>query len=91
MEYILELEFEEFEELIKYAYKKKEEKELWDLYLVNFSRMDKSNYETFEDYKRRVKSYYPITEKIASVEDVMEEMKDVIEIFKRKEENNGNF
>ena len=68
--------------------KKKKEEELWDLYLVNFSHMDKQNFESFEEYKRRVmrNSYGDDGNiKIASVEEVMEEMKDVMAIFQEKE------
>lgn len=73
---------------MKYIDKKKKEEELWDLYLVNFSHMDKQNFESFEEYKRRVmrNSYGDDGNiKIASVEEVMEEMKEVMAIFQEKE------
>lgn len=50
--------------------------------------MDKQNFESFEEYKRRVmrNSYGDDGNiKIASVEEVMEEMKDVMAIFQEKE------
>ena len=84
----MDLEFQDFEKLLKYINKKKKEEELWDLYLVNFSHMDKQNFESFEEYKRRVmrNSYGDDGNiKIASVEEVMEEMKDVMAIFQEKE------
>lgn len=49
--------------------------------------MDKQNFESFEEYKRRVmrNSYGDDdNEQIASVEEVMEEMKDVMAIFEKE-------
>ena len=83
----MDLEFQDFEKLLKYINKKKKEEELWDFYLVNFSHMDKQNFESFEEYKRRVmrNSYGDDdNEQIASVEEVMEEMKDVMAIFEKE-------
>lgn len=83
----MDLEFQDFEKLLKYINKKKKKEELWDLYLVNFSHMDKQNFESFEEYKRRVmrNSYGDDdNEQIASVEEVMEEMKDVMAIFEKE-------
>ena len=35
---------------------KAEDNKLWDIYLVNFSKMDEKTYKSFEEWKRKIKT-----------------------------------
>ena len=58
---------------------KKEERKAWERWLVDYGRMDKDNYTSFEEYLRKLKnpiSQRPKEDILAEVERIRESVRD---------------
>lgn len=77
VDYILKLEFYEGYEVIKKAYEKERESNLWSRWLVDYNRMNKDNFISFEDYKNKliIKNYGQ--DKQISKEDLLREAEEI--------------
>ena len=72
--------------LLNAAQKKESEDNLWQMWLTLYPRMNKDNFESFEDYKKRaLRSVVRATEKTS--EEIVAEL---IPVIKAHEEGNGN-
>lgn len=54
LDYILNLGFQEGYELIIKAYEKNLESKVWDKWLIDYRRMNKDTFISFEDYKSKM-------------------------------------
>jgi len=54
MSFFMSLDVDMVCDQIEKAIVKQNEEKLWDIYLVNFSKMDKDSFESFEEFKKRL-------------------------------------
>lgn len=54
IDYILNLSFGEGYEFILKAFEKDLERIIWEKWLIDYQRMDKNNFKTFEEYKKSI-------------------------------------
>ena len=74
MEFILTFDFDEVIEMYLKAKKENAEEKLWQIWLVNYNKMNKDNFTSFDDYKKE--SMKPVLKNV----DVEEVLKDAEEI-----------
>lgn len=82
-EYVAEMCAESFYKLLNHIHEEKDEQRAWELYKVNFGRMNKDNYESYEDYKRRLKGAY-IDKRTDA--DILDEVEQIRREFEQKED-----
>ena len=84
IDYILNLNYDEGYEFISKAYEKESEEKLWDIWLINYRYMSKENFESFEDYKKRLKlsniNYDTDYSEKLSINQIEEKVKSIIEM-----------
>ena len=77
LNYILNLYYRDGFDFIKKAFEKENEDKLFKQWLVDYARMDKDNFTSFNDYKKR--STKPPEENL-SKEEIEEKVKGIIEM-----------
>ncbi|MCR1953005.1 hypothetical protein NSA50_18555 [Clostridium sp. DSM 100503] len=83
IDYILSSTYDEGYDFISKAYEKEAEEKLWDIWLINYKYMSKENFESFEDYRNRLKNpsikNADYSEKL-SINQIEEKVKNIIEM-----------
>ncbi|MGL5642995.1 MAG: hypothetical protein ACRDDM_12035 [Paraclostridium sp.] len=73
-------------ELINKAYAKDFENKAWEMWLTLYPNMDKKNFTSFEDYKKKIIRTPQINQANSSVDEIL---KDVSEIRSKKARKEG--
>lgn len=68
--------------LISEAMKKESEDNLWGMWLTLYPKMNKDNFESFEDYKKRAAKNTPRATELTE-EDIMAEMLPIVAAHKK--------
>lgn len=74
--YILDLNFKEGYELILKAFEVDLERTIWEKWLVDYNKMDKNNFKSFEEYKKAIMKPV-IIEKQLSKEELLVKAKEI--------------
>lgn len=75
IDYILNLSFSEGYELILKAFEKDIERTIWEKWLVDYQRMDKKNFKSFEEYKKSI--MVPISEKQLTKDELLAQANEI--------------
>lgn len=84
IEYILNMDIDSGYEFVIEAYKKENEDTLWQMYLVDYSHMNKDNYMNFIQYKEKIMPK-PIDRSL-SKEEILNKSKAILEKLSKKKE-----
>lgn len=77
-------------DLINKAYEKDFENKAWSMWLTLYPNMDKKNFISFEEYKKKL--IQPVNNTLSSTEDILKEVSEIRQLKARKESEklNGN-
>lgn len=78
--------------LINKAYEKDFEGKAWSMWLTLYPNMDKKNFVSFNDYKKKIinKPMSAQSQTMSSVDDILKEVSEIRQLKARKDNSNGN-
>lgn len=87
----MRLDIDDGFELIKKANDKQVESTVWDMWLVDYARMDKETFMSFEDYKSNIlKQTEELEKPTKTKEEIINKAENIIKAFKKGGNTNGD-
>lgn len=86
IDFVIKLSIEDGFEMLKKANYKQIESTVWDMWLVDYSRMDKETFMSFEDYKNNILKQTEELEKPVKTktkEEIINQAENIIKAFKK--------